>query len=98
MNVNEFSPNLVCALILLRSGLGLLSSKFCQFLTELSVHDTSAFSVQVNILSKPQQIFTKSDIVETWFGIAIGCITSIFNIFISARQDNGRVLSFHIYI
>ena len=34
------SPNLVCALILWRSGLGLLMCKFRQFLTELSAHHT----------------------------------------------------------
>ena len=33
---NGFSPNLVCALILWKSGLGLLMGKFCQVLTELS--------------------------------------------------------------
>ena len=32
--------NLVCALILWRSGLGLLMGKFHQCLTELSAHDT----------------------------------------------------------
>ena len=39
-NISGISPNLVCALILWRSGLGLLMGKFCQFFTELSVHDT----------------------------------------------------------
>ena len=34
----------VCALILRRPGLGLLMGKFRQFLTELSVRDTSVFS------------------------------------------------------
>ena len=34
----EFSPNLVCALMLWRSGWGL--GIFCQFLTELSARDT----------------------------------------------------------
>ena len=36
---NGFSPNLICALILWRSGLGLLIGKFGQFLTELSAHN-----------------------------------------------------------
>ena len=35
VNVSGFSPNLVCALILKRSGLGLLMGKFCQFLTAI---------------------------------------------------------------
>ena len=32
VNINGFSPNLVCALIMWRSGMGLLTGKFCQFL------------------------------------------------------------------
>ena len=42
VNINGFSPNLVCALILIlwRSGLGLLMGKFHQYLTELSARDT----------------------------------------------------------
>ena len=40
--ISGFPPNLVCTLILGRSGLGLLMSKFRQFLTELS--DKSIFS------------------------------------------------------
>ena len=43
VNINGFSPNLVCALILWRSGLGLLMGKFRQFLTELSAPDTPIF-------------------------------------------------------
>ena len=39
VNINGFSPNLVCALILWRSGLGLLMGKFCQIFTELSAQD-----------------------------------------------------------
>ena len=38
--MNGFSPNLVCALILWRSGLGLLMGKFLQILIELSARDT----------------------------------------------------------
>ena len=41
--MNGFSPNLVCALIFWRAGLGLLIGKFHQFLTELSVRDRSVF-------------------------------------------------------
>ena len=43
VNINGFSPNLVCALILWRSGLGLLMGKFRQFLTELSARDRPIF-------------------------------------------------------
>ena len=38
VNFNGFSPNLVCALILLRSGLGLLMGKFCQILTAICLN------------------------------------------------------------
>ena len=40
VNINGFSPNLVCALKLWRSGLGLLMGKFRQILTELTARDT----------------------------------------------------------
>ena len=85
MSVNGFLPNLVCALILWRSGLGLLMDKFRQFLTELPAHGISLFSFKDNNLSKSQRIFTKPniDIVESWCGIAIGYISSIFDSVIS---------------
>ena len=44
VNINGFSPNLVRALILWRSGLGLLMGKFRQFLMELSAPDTPIFT------------------------------------------------------
>ena len=46
VNINEFSPNLVCALILWRSALGLLIGKFHQFLTALSASNTSVSRFQ----------------------------------------------------
>ena len=49
---NGFSPNLVCALILLRSGLGLLMGKFRQIFTELSARDMPIFSFPDDNLSK----------------------------------------------
>ena len=71
-------PNFVCALILWRSGLGLLMGKFFQFLTELSAHRTSVFLFPDDNLSKCQWIFTKLgvciDIVEISFWIANGQI------------------------
>ena len=48
VNINGFSLNLVCALILWRSALGLLIGKFGQFLTELAARDTSKFLFLVN--------------------------------------------------
>ena len=90
VNINGFSPNLVCALILWRSGLELLMGKFRQFLTEISARDTPIFSFPDDNLSKHQWIFTKLsmciDIVEIWFGIANGQISSIFDVDICPRH------------
>ena len=75
--MNGFSPNLVYALILWRSGLELLMGKFHQFLTVI-FQDTPIFLFPDDNLSKHQWIFTKLgtciDIVEIWFGIANGQI------------------------
>ena len=45
VNISGFSPNLVCALILWRSGLGLLMDKLHQFWTEVICppHDSSGY-------------------------------------------------------
>ena len=59
VNINGFSPNLVCALILWRSGLGILMRKFRQILTELPARDTPIFSFPDDNLSKCQGILTK---------------------------------------
>ena len=60
--------------------------KFRQFLAELSARDTSVFSFPDDILGKPQWIFTKLglniDIVEIWFGIINGQISSFIDRFI----------------
>ena len=57
--------------------------KFRQFLTELSARNTSVFSFPDDNFSKCQRIFTLLGmcigIVETWFGIADGQISSIFD-------------------
>ena len=39
VNINGFSTNLICTLILWRCNLGILLGKFHQFLTELSACD-----------------------------------------------------------
>ena len=60
VNVNEYSPNLVYALVLWRSDMGLLMGKFCQFLTELSARNTSIYILFPDgNLSKIQLILTK---------------------------------------
>ena len=93
VNINGFSPNLVCALILWRSALGFLMGKFGLFLT-------SVFYFQDNNLSKPQWIFTRFDrciyIVEICF--AHWQISSIFDRVICPQHDKGGVLSFHILL
>ena len=61
MNVNGFLSNFICALILWRSGLGLLMGKFCQFFTELSAGDTSLFSFQDD--KEPVSM----DFHQTWY-------------------------------
>ena len=98
VNINVFSPNLVCVFILWRFGLGLLMGNFHQFLKELSAHKTSVFSFQDNNGSKSQWIVTKVDMcidtAEIWFGIA----NRQFSIFICLRHDNGGMLSFHVFI
>ena len=52
VNINGFSPNLVYALILWISGLGLLMGKFCYIFMELSARDTPIFSFPDDNLSK----------------------------------------------
>ena len=41
--MNRFSPNLVCALILWRSGLGLLMGKFCQLSAQMAEYYSLTF-------------------------------------------------------
>ena len=47
VNMNWFSPNLVCAAILWRSCLGLLMIKFCQFLTVICPPNVHIFCFQM---------------------------------------------------
>ena len=62
--------------------MGLLMGKFHQLFAELSAHDLSVFSLPYDNFCKYQWTFTKLgmcfDIVEIWFGIANGQISSIF--------------------
>ena len=59
VNINGLSPNFVCALILWKSGLGLLMGKFRQILTELSARDKPIFSFLDDNLCKCQGILSK---------------------------------------
>ena len=64
--------------------------KFRQILTKLSARDTPIFSFPDDNFSKYQWIFTKLgmriDIVEIWFGIANGQISSNFDGVVCPRQ------------
>ena len=77
VNINGFSSNLVCALILWRSGLGLLMGKF-QILRSNLPETHPYFRFRMISSVKHQWIFTKFgmciDIVEILFGIAYGQI------------------------
>ena len=85
VNINGFSPNLVCAWILWRSGLGLLMGKFHQILMELSARDMPIFSFSDDYLSKSQGILTKLgtciDLKEICLGLLMGkfcqCLTEL---------------------
>ena len=69
---------------------------FHQILTELSAGDMPIFLFPDDSLSKHQWIFTKLgmciDIVEIWFGIVNGQISSMFDSFLPAQHNNGGVL------
>ena len=90
--INRFLPNLVCALILWSSALGLLLGKFHQFLTVICLQNISIYFLENN-LSKFLWIFTKFDMcidsVEIWFGIAHWQIASIFGRVTCEWHDNG---------
>ena len=66
--------------------------KFRHIFTELSARDTPIFLFPDDNLSKHQWIFTKLgmciDIVELWFGIANGQISSIFDGVICPRHTH----------
>ena len=60
VNISGFSPDLICVLILWRSGLGLLLGKFCQFLTVICPrHAYIFYSFPDNNFNKCWWIFTK---------------------------------------
>ena len=83
LNIIWFLPNLVCAWILYRSGLGLLMDKFHQIFMELFARDTPIFSYLDDNLSKCQGIITKLgtciDMKEILVGIANGQLWSMFD-------------------
>ena len=74
---------------------GIANDKFRQFMTLLSVCDTSIFLFKDNKLGKSKRIFIQLDlcidIVEIWFAIE-------YILELSPHDDNGGVLSSHIFI
>ena len=81
------------------SGLGLLMVRFHQFLTVIC--HIYVFSFLYDNLCKYQSIFTKLgmciNIVELWFGVANGQISSIFDRVICLPHSSGGVLLFHVF-
>ena len=68
INSNRVSPNLICALILWRSGLGLFIGNFHRFLTELYAHDMImagyyrfTFSFYLNLVPYKYPIYIRND-------------------------------------
>ena len=68
VNLNGFSPNLICAFILWRSALGLLIGKFCQFLTELSAR---------NLIMAGYYRFTFYFSIKTCCGYSLEALTEV---------------------
>ena len=86
VNNKGFQPNLLYALTLRRSGLGLLMGKFCQIFTELSAWDMPIFSFPDNNLSNQTcYIYWYKEI---WYGIANGQISSNFYRVICPRHSH----------
>ena len=84
VNINGFSPNLVCALIIWWSALGLLMGKFHQFLTALSAPDPrSLFSFLNNNFSKFQWIFAKLVCALILWTSALGVLMVEFRPFLT---------------
>ena len=81
VNINGFSPNLVCALILWTCGLGSLMGKFRRSTTQLSARDTPIFSFPDDNMSKCQGILTKLILRRSGLGLLIGefrqCLTEL---------------------
>ena len=100
VNINEFSRNLVCALILWRSGLGLLMCKISEFWQSNLPATHPYFSFRISWVNL-SGLFTKFDlcihIVEIWFRIAHWQISSIFDRVICLRHDNDGILSLHVF-
>ena len=78
VNVNGFSTNMLYALILWRSGLGLLMGKFVNFWQGLFPCHTSVFSFQDDNLSIFLWIFTKLYMYRYCRGLFWDCLWANF--------------------
>ena len=82
---------------------GIVTGQILSFLTKLSAHHTSLFSLPDDNWNNYQWIYSKLgmciNIVEIWFEIANGQISSFFfDRVICPPHNSGRVLLFHIFI
>ena len=94
VNINGFSPNLVCALKLWTFALGLLMGKFLPLLTELSAHKTSIFYFQDNNLCNLNGFSPNLVCALILWRSALGLLMQILSIFdrvICPQHDNGGV-------
>ena len=94
VNINGFSPNLVCVLILWRSGLGLRMGKFHQILTELSAQDTPIFSFPDDYLNKCQGILTKLDTcIDIWKRSGLGLLMGKFHQCLTELSAHDKIMA-----
>ena len=91
VNISWFSPNLVCALILWRSGLALLIGKFRQFLTEFSAPTCSYFQFRsitwVNINGFSSNLVCALILWRSGLGLPMGKFRQILTL-ICPRHDH----------
>ena len=92
---------LIIVLVIVEICFGITNGQICQFLTELSARFIPVFSFLDDNLRKYHWNFTKFGmciyILEIWFGIAIGQISSVFDRFICQPHNSGQVLSFPVF-
>ena len=94
--------NLVCALILWRSGSRLIMGKFCQFLQSYLPTTPQYFRFRtitwVNLNGFTPNLICALILWRSGLGLLLDTFSSIFDRVISPWYDNGRALSFHAFI
>ena len=98
VNINGFSPNLIRALILWRSGLGLLMGRFRQILMEFNDRPETCPNFRFRVITwvNDKGYMHWYLMKEIWFDIANGQIWSILDRIICPWHDNGWVLLFSV--